>query len=97
MGYYAERKDGQPFHKAEGIAKEHGGTVTADVSEAKAQFDQGKGVLVVVNNGPFEAAGFVVDEDEWKRFHADPYDFRPRKYVILDRKVAERISGYSRE
>lgn len=94
MGFYVERSDRASFGKAEGIASEHGGSTTRDPAEARAALDAGKGVLVVISNATFEAAGFVPDADEWVRFHP-PGDGRTREYVIMDRKIAEDLSGYA--
>jgi len=91
MGFYAET--GRNVGKAEDLAQQNDGKVVTDMA-ARAAFERGDGVFVVVNNGPFEAAGFIFNEDEWAAFN-DPNDHRPRKYVVMDRAVAERISGYN--
>jgi len=55
----------------------------------------GMGVIVVVDNGPFEAAAFAYSQREFDEFVSDR-DPRPRQFVILDRAVAEKASGFKR-
>jgi len=51
-------------------------------------------LICVVNNGPFEAAGYCFDEREFECFtHPDP---RPRTWLLMDLEKARKISGYAR-
>ena len=52
-----------------------------------------KGLIVVVDNGMFEAAGFCYNEEEFKVF-TDPRDYRHKQYVLINREDAEILSGY---
>ena len=91
MGYYIQTKDNHG--KAEEIAREHGGKIVDELTAGMTMMDKDFAVIVVINNGPFEAAGFAFDDDEFKAFTAldDP---RPRKFVILDRDTAKELTGY---
>ena len=91
MGYYIQTKDNHG--KAEEIAREHNGKIVDELAAGMAMMDKNKGVIVVCDNGPFEAAGFAYDDDEFKAFTSltDP---RPKKFVVMDRKLAKELSGY---
>ena len=91
MGFYAET--GRDVGKARDLARQCDGKVVTDMA-ARAAFERGDGVFVVLHNGPFEAAGFAFDKHEWAAFN-DPNDHRPRQYVVMDRAIAEKISGFS--
>ncbi len=41
-------------------------------------------ILCVVDNGPFEAAGFCYNEEELEAFKPTRYDGRPRQWLMLD-------------
>jgi hypothetical protein len=47
----------------------------------------------VVDNGPFEAAGFCFSEKELEEF-GRPGDHRPKVWVAMDWKRASELSGY---
>ena len=92
MGYYMQTSG--THGKAAAIADRFGAVIVSkDVAEA-AMDDPTKGVIVVVNNGPFEAAGFAFDRNKWEAFTRSD-DRRPRQFVILDRVIAERESGFT--
>ena len=93
MGYYIEL----PAHhgKAELLEQLHDGEIVSK-DAARTAVSEGKGVVVVMNNGPFEAAGFAYDLGEFQAF-SDPRDSRPKKFVVMDREKAEKLSGFSRE
>jgi hypothetical protein len=46
-----------------------------------------KALVVVVDNGPFEAAGFAYDEREFRDF-TDPTDRRRHEYLLLPWETA---------
>lgn len=79
--------------KAYEIARRFGGKIVTITDALRAMADPTKGIIVVVNNGPFQAAAFAFDMDEFDEFHRAG-DIRPKQYVILDREIAEKASGY---
>ena len=81
MGYYIET--GGLHGKAEAIVEQHGGEMVSREAARTAVDDCLKAVIVVMNNGPFEAAGFAFDTAEFEAFHT-PGDDRPKKYVVID-------------
>lgn len=93
MGYYIECE--KPLRKAEQIIAEHGGQLSTMFDYRAAMDDPTKGVVVVVNNGLFEAAGFCFDMEEFKAFTLSD-DTRLKQFVIMDRQKAEELSGYAK-
>ena len=93
MGFYVE----VPSHKnkAELIVKMYPGSKIVSETEAKSANRAGEGVVVVVDNGPFEAAAFAFSErefDEFTRFD----DWRPKKFVLMESyEQGARASGYA--
>ncbi len=57
----------------------------------ESMLDTSEAVIVIVNNGPFEAAAYAPDADEWNAFH-EPDDHRSRTYVIMAREDANRLA-----
>lgn len=91
MGYYIE----VPQHKgkAQQIIDLHGARWSPDVPSFK-DIKEDEAIICVVDNGPFEAAAFVYNEDELAEF-ARP-DGRPKYWLIMDRAKAEELTGYGR-
>ena len=90
MGYYVEVPDHKG--KANQLVQLHGGKIVS-CPESFDAIPEGKGLIVVVDNGPFEAAGFVYDKAEFRDF-TDPSDFRPHHFILLDLDLAKSLSGY---
>jgi hypothetical protein len=91
MGYYIET--GTLHGKAEVIAREHNGQIIPQPASF-ADVPDGMGLVCVVRNGMFDAAGFAYDEREFAVF-ADPGDYRAKTWVLLDYETAAKHSGYS--
>ncbi len=90
MGYYIET--GLPPGKAAWLVKNHDAQIIAR-TEAREAFKDGKGVICVVDNGPFEAAAYCFDESEIEAF-AYPEDYRPKTWLTMDKEKAEELSGF---
>ena len=88
MGYYVQ---GPANGKEQHIVNTLNGRIV-DKETAKAQVESG-GVIVVMHNGPFDAAGFAYDMKEFRSMTL-PHDSRPKTFVIIDRKVAIRETGF---
>lgn len=87
MGYYIQ---GPPYDKAEYICENFGGE---EINPPKwKDIPEGKALIVVIDNGFFEAAGYCYSEDEYNAL-AEP-DGRYRWYVLMDKEMAEKLSGY---
>lgn len=92
MGFYIQTT--QNKNKARIIAdNEPSARIVTLTEAARAIDDPDLGVIVVVDNGPFEAAGFCYNKDEFTAFTRRD-DLRPRRYVIMDRARAEELTGF---
>ncbi len=87
MGYYIE----VPNHKfkASQLVELYGAEIVD-----KPHWGGPEGLVCVIDNGPWEAAGFAFSEAEFKEFARG--DGRPKIWVQMDRAKAEELSGYSR-
>lgn len=47
--------------------------------------------VVLVDNGPFKAAGIAFDKQEYERF-TDPYDFRPKVIYSVALEELKKVS-----
>lgn len=90
MGFYIETND--VVNKAMFLVDHDGGEVIPE-PQSFAEIPPGKALIVVVHNPRFEAAGFAFNEREFLAF-TFPGDFRPKDFVLLDRSVAEKLTGY---
>lgn len=81
MGYYIETA--MPKGKTEIICKELDGI---EISQDEAEFfikeDMGA-IVCVVDNGPFEAAAYCYNLNEFRVF-TDKSDDRPRRWVLIE-------------
>jgi len=90
MGYYIETSSST--NKAAEICANHNARRVTQEGAERA-FDDGKGVICVVDNGPFEAAAFIYSKREFDEF-SQANDFRPRTWLVMDRNEAEQLSGF---
>ncbi len=89
MGYYIEVPHN--LMKAAQLVELHGAKVL-DKQPVFNEVPSDKAIICVINNGPWEAAGYAYNEREFNEF-ATP-DGRPRTWLIMDRKLAIKLSGY---
>ncbi len=93
MGYYVAID--APHGKAATIVAAEESAKLASLTEAsRAMKDPALGVVVVVNNGAFEAAGFAFNQAEFDHFTTNPEDDRPKEFVVMARYRAAFLSGY---
>ncbi len=90
MGFYIE---GPTKGKAEFLKKEHG-AVQMSESEAALEVDR-MGVICVVYNTTWDAAGFAYNTLEFARMIPREDDQRPRRWMVMERETAERLSGFA--
>ena len=94
MGYYVEVPAAKG--KANLICRMYDGAKIVTEAEAKSAVQLGEGVVVVVDNGPFEAAAFAFSAQEFSEFTRRD-DHRPKTFVLMDSyEQAARASGYGR-
>jgi hypothetical protein len=90
MGYYIEVN--KPRGKAKQIVDQFSGQIISKPSSYK-DIPEDKALIVVVDNYLFEAAGYTFDEREFEAF-TDSSDARPKEYVLIDKKIANHLTGY---
>lgn len=79
MGYYIETEAAK--NKANWLVDNAGGVI---VQQATPTPTHDSIPVVVVDNGPFEAAGIAYDQEELRAF-TDPFDPRPKTIVMVPR------------
>ncbi len=92
MGFYIQVPHNK--NKAEQIRDLYGGEIISTIPLDYNELPEGKALIVIVDMGPFEAAGFCYSQAELTAF-TDILDTRPKKFVLLDRKKAEELSGFT--
>lgn len=88
MGYYIEG----PARGKGGFIKMMYSGMTIEQPKSFSEIPADKALIVVVDSGMFEAAGYAFDEREFKEF-TDPSDTRPKIFILMDKELAERLSG----
>jgi hypothetical protein len=89
MGYYVQ---GPAIGKAQFIVSEHDGVIISQPKEFNDVVND-KAIICVVGNGAWEAAAYCYNEKEFEEF-ADPSDPRPKKWLVMDKDLAEELSGF---
>ena len=93
MGYYIDK--GMPaLGKAEALVAKYGAIVLRSAVEAAEWQKNGFGIVCVINNGPFEAAGYAFSSEELEEF-SNRMDLRHKEYLAMDKALAEKLAGYS--
>lgn len=93
MGYYIQTEGHRD--KAAAVVREYNGQHVSKSEAEVAMSDPTKGVIVVLHNPLFEAAGFAYDMDEFKAF-TESRDLRRKEFVVIARADAEAASGFVR-
>lgn len=95
MGYYIQT--GSNMGKVNFLRSNYG---AEPISEAMARTvvaeSADSAIIVVVDNGDFEAAGLAYDSDEFRVF-THPADGRGKAFLRMDRKLACKLAGYRDE
>ena len=92
MGYYLNDPDWPAVGKAEKILSLDG-TEEIPAPLPFSAIPEGKALVCVMNNRIFEGAGLIYSERELRDF-TEPDDMRPRRWLLVDRETAHRMSGY---
>jgi hypothetical protein len=86
MGRYIQ---GPAHNKAQYIVETYNGKiVTQAEAEEVVRNDPTNAAICVVENGPFDAAAYAYNMDEFKAFTL-PHDNRPKTWVIIPWAVAQ--------
>ena len=78
--------------KTEFIIKTYCGILLPLPPNSFADIPEGKALVVVVDNGHFQAAGYAYSEGEFRVF-TDPNEKRHRDYILLDKVTAELVAS----
>jgi hypothetical protein len=92
MGYYIQTEKNR--NKAQQICDAH---PEAFIIPQPVSFDkvpENMGLIVIVDNVLFEAAGYCYNEREFLDFQQTARDTRPRTWLLMDKEKAEKLSGY---
>lgn len=91
MGYYIQAPSNKG--KANFLVEKHGGEILTKLP-LWADIPKGKSLIMVVDNGPFEAAAWAYSEDEYNYFVEAMHqgDRRPRTYVLIDTAKARELT-----
>lgn len=92
MGYYIETDSAK--NKAAWLVRTCDAQVITE-GIAREYMRMGLGIICVVDNGMFEAAGYMYNERELNEF-ANPSDWRPKTWLSMNKELAERLSGFRR-
>lgn len=92
MGYYIEVPESKD--KARQIVELYGGRIVPSAPSFE-DITPDEAIICVVDNGPFEAAGFAYSQRELYVF--SELDGRPRMWVIMDRKKVCELTGYEED
>ena len=94
MGYYIQTPD--HFHKAEYVLDNYG-AISVTRKEAIEEFYSGDfAVLCCACNGRFEALAVVHNEYDLSCF-TDPRDYRLKKWLVMEKKIAYDLAGIKEE
>ena len=92
MGYYIQTDS--THNKAAYLVSKFGGRALPQAPASFEAIPSDKALIVVVDNGMFEAAGLIYSPGEFAAFTSKD-DLRPKQYVLLDKAVAYKEAGYS--
>lgn len=91
MGYYIQ---GPALGKTEFIISEYGAREVIQEEAREVVYNStDEGVVCIIDNTVFEAAGFCYDPAEFAAF-AEDASGRPKRWLVMDRKKAAELSGY---
>lgn len=91
MGYYIQTPS--PHEKAIQIISLYDAKPVSIDEASKAIEDPSLAVIVVVENGPFDAAGFAFDRCEFDAFTHES-DTRNKSFLTMDRSLAETLTDF---
>ena len=90
MGYYIQT--GNAWGKAFDLVTDHEAVEVPQPANF-SNIPHDKALICVVDNGPFDAAGYCFDSREFEAF-TEPDDTRPKTWLLMDKEEAERISNF---
>lgn len=93
MGYYIE---GPRLGKESFLRANYGATSWAPLHPPEwEEIDDTEAIICAVDNGAFEAAAYCFDPIELHYFsHPHEDDVRPRKFLLMSKEIANRLTGF---
>jgi len=92
MGWYIQCPESK--NKAKQLVDLYQAELVSKQEAENAIDDPTKGIVVVLDNGPFEAAGFAYDSKEFAAFTISR-DTRTKWFLIMDRGLVKQLTNYS--
>jgi len=93
MGWYIETGEAITG-KAEIIAQKYGARIIPQPTTFE-EIPDDQALICVVSNAVFEAAGYCFSANEFRVF-TNPTDYRPKKWLVMDKELAEELTGFNR-
>lgn len=90
MGYYIEVP--RPTEKARQIVELHGAT-HVHRPEKLSDIPADRALIVVVENGIFDAAALAYNQSELDAF-TSPSDRRPKTFLMMEKNLAHKLARY---
>lgn len=90
MGFYIQLPE--PKNKAEQLVQIYDATILPLQPEAFEDVPPEMALICVVDNGPFEAVGLVIDHEDF--INKIRPDERPRTWMMMDKVKAHELTGY---
>ena len=90
MGYYIQTA--VHTNKAEWLI-EHYNAIEVSRPEKFSDIPRDTAIIVIVQNGSFDACGYAYDELEFARMGPRPGDYRPMRYLLMNKQVVENLIG----
>lgn len=89
MGYYIQ---GPALGKVNHLVDNHGAIIATAPVKKLSEVNEDVAVVIVVNNGPFEAAAYAYCQSELDVFNH--YDGRPTTTLLMMKSKVHELTGY---
>jgi hypothetical protein len=96
MGFYINNTGKQELPakgKSAILVEDCGAEILAIPPPSIETISEDKTIICVFDNGEFEAAGLAYDDTELRSF-ADWMDSRERTWLLMDKELAYKLTGY---
>jgi len=95
MGHYLNTSGKRPLgpkHKGNTLIADAGAVPLFDPPEKFTDVPDGKALVCIIDNGPFEAALLVHNENEFRE--STRINSRATVWLIMDKKLAHELAGF---
>lgn len=91
MGYYIECE--KHLGKANQLVEKYGAIRLSKRPENFSDVPETTAIVVVLENGLFDAAGYCYDEREMLAFDS-PRDYRKKHWLLMDKDLVNKLTGF---